>query len=77
MLLQERFLAMLDLHGAHHPAAFRASLGAALESLPEHCVHDVEGYTALRWLGAALLAVQLLSGYASLTAFVFVAKKAD
>lgn len=48
---QNRFMDLLNAHGAHHGDAFRASLGAALESLPEHCVRDVDSYGSVRWAG--------------------------
>lgn len=50
-LPQNRFMDLLNAHGAHHGDAFRASLGAALESLPEHCVRDVDSYGSVRWVG--------------------------
>lgn len=58
-------------------AAFRSSLGAAMESLPEHCVRDVDARQRLGVLGWALLATQFAAGYTALTAYTLVAKKDD
>eukprot|EP00198_Chlamydomonas_reinhardtii_P008177 XP_001697514.1 predicted protein [Chlamydomonas reinhardtii] len=61
----------------HFEAAFRSSLGAAMESLPEHCVRDVDARQRLGVLGWALLATQFAAGYTALTAYTLVAKKDD
>ncbi|KAG2455042.1 hypothetical protein HYH02_000867 [Chlamydomonas schloesseri] len=74
---ENRFMDIFNQHGAHHAAAFRASLGAALDSLPEHCVRDVDARQRLGVLGWALLLTQFAAGYTALTAYTLVAKKDD
>ncbi|PNW84778.1 hypothetical protein CHLRE_03g158350v5 [Chlamydomonas reinhardtii] len=74
---ENRFMDIFNQHGAHHAAAFRSSLGAAMESLPEHCVRDVDARQRLGVLGWALLATQFAAGYTALTAYTLVAKKDD
>ncbi|EFJ48834.1 hypothetical protein VOLCADRAFT_90497 [Volvox carteri f. nagariensis] len=74
---ENRFMDIFHKHGAHHGAAFSASLNEALQSLPERCVRDVDAYAWLRLLGWLLLAAQFAGGYTALTAFVLVAKKDD
>lgn len=72
---QKRFLGTFQQQGAGlRPAAFNRSLTEALEDLPEHCIRDVAGYRVLRVTGALLVLAQLLTAYAALTAFVYVAK---
>ncbi|KAG2440277.1 hypothetical protein HXX76_004389 [Chlamydomonas incerta] len=74
---ENRFMDIFNQHGAHHAVAFRASLGAALDSLPEHCVRDVDARQRLGVLGWALLVTQFAAGYTALTAYTLVAKKDD
>ncbi|KXZ41694.1 hypothetical protein GPECTOR_317g16 [Gonium pectorale] len=75
---ENRFMELFHSHGGTGaPSPFAASLSAALEALPEHCVRDVDAQARLRRLGWALLAAQAAAGYAALTAFVLVAKKDD
>ncbi|GLC42717.1 hypothetical protein PLESTB_001131000 [Pleodorina starrii] len=74
---ENRFMDIFHKHGAHHGAAFSASLSEALHSLPERCVRDLDALGWLRVLGWLLLGAQFAGGYAALTAFVLVAKKDD
>jgi hypothetical protein len=62
-LLQDQFVKTLGSATPLHPTAFRESLFAALEDLPGHCLSEVRGSDWVRWLGPALMGVQLAAAY--------------
>ncbi|KAG2483190.1 hypothetical protein HYH03_017925 [Edaphochlamys debaryana] len=76
---ENRFSQLFERHAsARGPGgSFGASLRAVIDTLPEHCVRDVDAAARLHWLGWALLAAQLGGGWAALTAFVHVARKEE
>ncbi|KAG1669453.1 hypothetical protein FOA52_004086 [Chlamydomonas sp. UWO 241] len=60
------FMGVMDSQGPMLSRSFNATLTGALEDLPDHCMRELQGYSAFGWLSWGLLASALLAAHAVL-----------